>query len=121
MSIVKTPVFLDLDRRRELIFDLNTEALIQGANANIGGLLTKIGEETDPKTGKLREKMDVNLDNLRVYLWAALYRDAHERGELLTIEDVGRLIDRRRKVTLAYFAMRAVLDRYYGREDVPGK
>lgn len=121
MSIVKTPIFLDLDRRRELVFDLNAEALIQGVNADIGGLWTKVGEKKNPKTGKMEDALDVNLENLRTYLWASLYRDARERGELLTLEDVGAFIDRRRKVTLAFIAVRAALDRYYGREDEPGK
>jgi len=116
MSIVKTPIFLDLDRRRELVFDLNTERLIQGVNAEIGGLWTKIGERENPKTGKLEELCDVNLDNLRTYLWACLYRDAHAKGELLTLEDVGAFIDRRKKVTLAYLAVRKALDIYYGRD-----
>lgn len=122
MAIVKTPIYLDLDCRRELVFDLNTEALIQGASKRDASLWTKIGEEKDPKTGELRDKLDVNVENLRTYLWACLYRDTRARGELLTPEDIGAMVGHRKKATLAFLAVRAAMDRYYGKdEDEPGK
>ena len=121
-SIVKSPIFLDLDERRELVFDLNTEALIQGSGKRDVSLWTKIGEEVDPKTGEIKNKFDLETDNLRVYLWACLYRDAQRRGELLTIDDVGALINHRTKATQAFLAVREAMDRYYGKaEGEPGK
>jgi len=122
MAIVKTPVYVELDQRRELVFDLNTEALIQGAGKRDASLWAKIGEVKDEKTGELCDKLDVNVENLRLYLWACLYRDMKDRGELLTVEDVGALIDNRKKATAAFIAVRASMNSYYGRDDEkPGK
>lgn len=122
MAIVKSPIYIDLDRRRELVFDLNTEALIQGANKRDVSLWMKIGEVKDEETGEVKDTLDLNLDNLRVYLWASLYRDSHEKGELLSVDDVGALINHRKKCTAAFLAVREAMNRYYGLgEDEPGK
>jgi hypothetical protein len=118
-TIVRTPVYIELDRRRELVFDLNTEALIQGANPNNLSLWMKIGEKRNEKTGKVEDTLDVNLENLRVYLWACLYRDAREHDEPLTLEDVGAMINTRKRCTNAFLAVRQAMNQYYGHE--PGE
>jgi hypothetical protein len=116
-SILKSPIFVDLDRRRELIFDLNTEALIQGAGKRDSALWTKIGEKKDPKTGEIKDTLDLNVENLRIYLWACLYRDMRANGELLTQDDIGALVNNRRKATAVFLAVREAMSRYYGRDE----
>jgi len=118
-TIVRTPVYIELDRRRELVFDLNTEALIQGANPGDLSLWMKIGEKKDEKTGEVKDTLDVNLQNLRTYLWACLYRDSRENDELLTLEDVGALINTQKRCTIAFLKVRQAMNQYYGHE--PGE
>ncbi len=117
--IQKKPIFVEFDRRRELTFNLNTEILIRGAAEPGASLWQTIGVETDPETGEEKRSLDVNLDNLRVYLWAALQEDAKAHGETLTVEDVGRMVSRRKWVTQAVLQLTAALSAYYG--DDPGE
>ena len=117
MEIVKSPTFIELDRRRELAFNLLTEARIQSKQKPGSSLLESIGEFTDEKTGEVKKKLRLNLENLAVYLWAALYDDAHKRGELLDVEDVGRLINRKKKADAAYDALSAAMRAYYGYDE----
>lgn len=119
-AIVKKPIFLDLDRRRELIFNLNTEKLIQSESKLGNPFVRTIGEEVG-EDGKTRERLELDLEVFGVYLWAALYADAHRNGELLTVEDVGALIDHRDKTAAALVAVRASIDAYYGRGGAPGE
>lgn len=115
MAIVKKPFFVALDRRREVVFNLLTEARIQSQKKLGSSLFHQIGEyELD---GKVYKKLDLNLENFTIYLWAALFEDAHKRGELLTVEDVGHLIDTKRKSEKAYEALSAALLAYYGAEE----
>ncbi len=116
--IQKTPIYIDLDRRRELSFNLNTEILIRGALPAGASLWETIGVEAGAD-GKEKRTLDVNLDNLRVYLWAALQDDAKAAGEKLTLEDVGRMMTRRKWVTQAVVKLTAALAAYYG--DEPGE
>ena len=119
--IDKTPIYIELDRRREVVFNLNTEILIRSACASEDStsLCSTVGERVNPKTGEPERVLDVNLNNLRVYLWAALQQDARARDEKLTIEDVGQLITQRRFVTRALLALTQALKVYYG--DAPGE
>lgn len=114
--IDKTPIYVDFDRRRELAMNLNAEILIRNSAEPGASLWQTIGVETDPETGKEKRTLDVNLDNLRVYLWALLQDDAKARGEKLTIEDVGQMITRRKWVTQAVIAITKALAAYYGDE-----
>jgi hypothetical protein len=116
MAIVKKPIFVELDRRREVRFNLLTEARIQGAKKLGSALWDVVGEYRDA-SGELKKKLNLNLENFSVYLWAALYEDAHRCGELLTVEDVGNLIDHHRKSNAAYDALSLALIGYYGDED----
>jgi hypothetical protein len=68
----------------------------------------------DPKTGETRRTLDVNLENMRLYLWAALQEDAQRAGELLTMEDVGAMLTRRAWVTRAVTSITEALNQYYG-------
>jgi hypothetical protein len=122
MSIVKKPIFVTLDRRRELVFNLLTEARVKGQKLD-SGLWEKIGEYEDPKTGQVKNRLSLNLDNFAVYLWAAIYEDAHKAGELLTVEDVGRLVNTKKKADRAFDALLDALAVYYGddEESEPGK
>jgi hypothetical protein len=117
--IQKKPIFVDFDRRRELTFNLNTEILIRGAVEPGASLWQTIGVEKDAETGEEKRTLDVSLDNLRAYLWAALQEDAKAHGEMLTIEDVGSMITRRKWVTQAVMQLTAALSAYYG--DEPGE
>ena len=120
MSIVlyREPIYVDFDRRREVVFNLNTEILISNAGGKNSSLWETIGETADA-TGKVNKTLDVNLENLCLYLWAALQKDARARGEALTVEDVGNLLTRRKWVTQAVVAIGKALGRYYG--DEPGE
>lgn len=112
--ITKTPIYVDLDRRRELAMNLNTEITIRNTTPG-ASLWETIGVETDAE-GKEKRTLDVNLDNLKVYLWAMLQDDAKGRGEKLTVDDVGKLITRRAWVARAVVAITAALAAYYGDE-----
>jgi hypothetical protein len=112
--ITKKPIYVDMDRRRELCMNLNTEILIRDA-AEPGATIWKtIGVDDAGK-----RTLDVDLGNLRIYLWAMLQDDARARGEKLTVEDVGQLITRRAWVARAVVAVAAALNAYYG--DEPGE
>jgi hypothetical protein len=116
--ISKKPIYVDFGRRRELCMNLNAEILIR--NTAPGATLWEtIGVETDPETGKQKRTLDVNLDNLKVYLWALLQDDARRNGEKLTIDEVGAMITRRVWVTEAVVAITSALAAYYG--DEPGE
>lgn len=117
--IQKTPIYIDLDRRRELRMNLNTEILIRNAAEPGASLWQTIGVETDQETGKEKRTLDVNLENLKVYLWALLQDDAAAAGEKLTIYEVGQLMTRRAWVTQAVIAITKALSAYYG--DEPGE
>ncbi len=110
--IQKMPIYIDLDRRRQLVFNLNTEILIRNAGGQEKGILETIGKNEDDTP-----ILSVNLENLRLYLWAAIQEDA--RLEKLTIEDVGRLIQTRHAATEATGAILSAISAYYG--DGPGE
>jgi len=112
--IQRKPVYIELDRRRQLTFNLNTEIMIRDVSGRGSSLWETVGESKDAETGEVRRTLDVNLDNLRTYLWAALYEDAEKRGEKLTIEDVGRMLSRRKWVTAAVYAISEAMNQYYG-------
>ncbi len=112
--ILKKPVFVDFDRRREVVFNLNTEILIKSAGGKDAALWETIGKRVNSKTHKEENILDVNLENLRLYLWAALQHDARRVGEALTIEDVGALLVKRRWVTQAVKAISEAMRQYYG-------
>ncbi len=112
--IFKKPIFVDFDRRRQLAFNLNTEILIRNAGGKDSSLWETIAETQDPETGKIQRTLDVNVENLRLYLWAALQEDATRRNETLTVEDVGALLTRRKWVTQAVLAITEALNQYYG-------
>ncbi len=119
MSIQKAPIFVDFDRRRTVVFNLNTEILIRNAAAKGTSLWETIGETTDSETGEVKRTLDVNLENLRLYLWAALQDGSQRVGETLTVDEVGALLTKRRWVTQAVVAITAGLNQYYG--DEPGE
>jgi len=120
MQLQTKPIYVELGRRRQIVFDLNTEILIRGAGKGESSLWDTIGEFTDEKSGEIKRKLDVNLENLRVYLWAALAVDSAQNGELLSIEDVGGLIRHRSQVTAAVLAVAEALGQYYG-DGAPGE
>ena len=109
-----TPILITLDRTRELCFDLNAEIMVRNARAAAADLVTDIGTRRNPKTGTEERALQVNLDNLRRYLWAALARDCRRHDELLTLDQVGELIRHRSQVNTALAAVLAALDAYYG-------
>ena len=113
----RKPVFVDLDRRREIVFNLNTEILIREAGKGSESLWEQIGIERDADSGEEKKTLDVNLQNLRVYLWAALQADCRSRGEMLTVEDVGALLTRRKYVTRAVEGISEALQLYYGEDE----
>lgn len=115
-TLTRGPIVVNLDRPREIVFNLNTEVIIQSAGKRGADLWKKIGEEKDPETGELKDALDVNLENLRLYLWAALQDDMRAHGELLTEEQVGGLVSNKRKVTAVLSALVGALNRYYGRD-----
>jgi len=116
MSVVlmKKPIYVDFDRRRQLVFNLNTEILIRNAGGKDSALWETIGERKNPETGETELTLDVNLGTLRLYLWAALQEDAQRHNEGLTVEEVGALLARRKWVTLAVKAITEALGQYYG-------
>lgn len=114
VMLMKKPIFVEFDRRRAVVFNLNTEILIRNAGGKDSSLWETIGEAKDPETGEIKRTLDVNLANLRLYLWAALQEDAHRRGETLTLEDVGALLAKRKWVTQAVVAISDALNQYYG-------
>jgi hypothetical protein len=119
MSIQKAPIFVDFDRRHQVVFNLNTEILIRNAGGKDSNLWETIGQRKNAKTGETEKLLDVNLENLRLYLWAALQEGSQRAGETLTIEDVGALLTRRKWVTRAVVAIGDALKQYYG--DEPGE
>lgn len=118
VTILKAPIFVDFDRRRQVVFNLNTEILIRNAGGKDSSLWETIGETKDADS-KISRTLDVNIENLRMYLWAAFQEDARARGESLTIDDVGALLTRRKWVTQAVVAITQALNQYYG--DEPGE
>jgi hypothetical protein len=116
--IQKSPIFIELDRRREVIFNLNTEILIRGSEAAGKTVLETIGHKPGPD-GKPVPVLSVNPENLRVYLWAGLQEDARRQNEKITAEEVGRLLTSKKNVTEAVGAVLVALHRYYG--DEPGE
>jgi hypothetical protein len=114
VSILKKPIYVDFDRRRQIVFNLNTEILIRQQGAGESSLWSTIGERENPKTGAVERMLDVNLENLRLYLWATLQPDAASHDEQLTLEDVGALLTRRKWVTRAVLAITEALSQYYG-------
>lgn len=112
--LFKKPIHVDLDRRRQVVFNLNTEILIRNAGGKDSALWETVAETLDPETGKVSRTLDVNIENLRLYLWAALQEDAQRHGEQLTVEDVGAVLSRRKWVTTAVVAITEALQQYYG-------
>jgi hypothetical protein len=119
VTILKAPIFVDFDRRRQVVFNLNTEILIRNAGGKDSSIWETIGETKDAETGVVKRTLDVNVENLRMYLWAAFQEDARAHSESLTMEDVGALLTRRKWVTQAVVAITAGLNQYYG--DEPGE
>ncbi len=117
--IQKTPIFVDLDRRHRVVFNLNTEILIRGAGKRNASIFETIGEETDPETGEIKRVLDVDVENLRVYLWAAIQEDAQRHNETLSLEDVGALLTNKSRISNAVVAVTRALAAYYG--DEPGE
>jgi hypothetical protein len=116
--IQKAPIFVDLDRRRTVVFNVNTEILIRNAGGKDASLWETIGETKDAD-GNINRTLDVNLENLRLYLWAALQDGLQRAGETLTVDEVGALLTRRKWVTQAVVAITRALNQYYG--DEPGE
>ena len=115
MQLDPSPVLLSLGgRQRELRFTLNSELIIRANCAADSLLWEKVGVTTDPETGEERPALDVNLQNLRTYLWAALQWDMRKSGQLLTLEEVGELLDTRESVVAALEALSRAIARYYG-------
>lgn len=110
-----TPIYAELDARRRLEFNLNTEILIRKHVASGSGLWDSVGEFVDTD-GKRKVRHDINLENLRVYLWATLAEAARIDGDpfSLSLEDVGMLIRHKRKATHAFIAVSQTLKQYYG-------
>ena len=115
--IHKMPIYIDLDRRRQVIFNLNTEIVIRNAGGNGKGVLETIGKNVNKETGDEELVLGVNSENLRLYLWAAIQEDG--KGDRLTVEDVGRLIDSKKSATAATSAILTAIAAYYG--DEPGE
>jgi hypothetical protein len=114
VTLFKKPIFVEFDRRRQLVFDLNTEIIIRQAGGENSSLWQTIGERTDPKTGKVEHTLDVNLENLRLYLWAAMQEDAKANGQTLALDEVGTMLKRRKWVIKAVEAITEALRQYYG-------
>jgi hypothetical protein len=117
--IKKLPLYVDLDRRRELTFNLNTEITICSAGGQGARVLETVGTNHNEETGEDEPILRVNGENLRLYLWAALLADAQRQNEKLTIEDVGGLIDNSQAATDAAAKVLIGLNQYYG--DQPKK
>ena len=113
VTLIRKPIFVDFDRRRQIVFNLNTEILIRNAGGENSSLWSTIGERQNAE-GKMERVLDVNLENLRLYLWAALQEDASRHSETITVEDVGALLARRKWVTHAVVAITEALGQYYG-------
>lgn len=114
--IQKTPIFVELDRRRRLTMNLNTEILIRTAGGAGKALLGTVGKRKDEATGEDVPVLGVDLENLRLYLWAALQADAAEHGEVMTQDEVGALMTKRKHVTEALAALMVAIAQYYGDE-----
>lgn len=117
--IQKAPIYIDLDRKREVLFNLNTEILIRGTAAAGKTILETIGKRRNEETGEDEPVLSVNPENLRVYLWAGLQEDARRHDEKMTLEEVGRLLASKRQVTEAVAAVLVAVNQYYGEE--PGE
>jgi hypothetical protein len=105
-----TPVTLSLGERTfTLRFNLNAALLIREAGKDGADVWEQIGEKPVPKgapKGTEPEKLfRVDYEKLRVYLWAMLQDGANKRGEELTIEAVGELIEQRDDVMCAAAAV----------------
>jgi hypothetical protein len=112
--LFKKPIYLDLDRRRRVVFNLNTEILIRNGGGKESSLWETIAETKDPETGEVRRTLDVNVENLRLYLWAALNAAAEHSGDVLALDEVGALLSHRSQVTSAVVAITEALRQYYG-------
>lgn len=120
--IQKTPIFIDLDRRRRVVFNLNTEILIRSAGKRNASIFETIGEAKDPETGETKRSLDVDVENLRVYLWAAIQEDAERHNETLSLADVGALLTNKIRIGKAVVAVTRGLAAYYGDgPDEPGE
>ena len=117
--IQKMPIYIDLDRKRRIIFNLNTEILIRNGGGDGKGILETIGVRPNKDTGKDEPILRVNPENLRLYLWAAIQEDGKSTADKLTLEDVGRLINSKRAATDATGAIITAIAAYYG--DEPGE
>jgi hypothetical protein len=117
-TLLKSPIFVDFDRRRQVVFNLNTEILIRAAGGKRASLWETVGEQVNA-AGETERLLDVNLENLRLYLWAALQEDALRHDQLMTLTDVGAILARRKWVTKAVVAVGEALKQYYG--DDPGE
>jgi hypothetical protein len=114
--IEKMPIYVTLGRRRELTMNLNTEIVIKTAGGT-RGLFDTIGKRVNEE-GEEEPILEVNAENLRIYLWAMILPDAKAHGEKLTVEDVGALITRKRLAAEAVAAVSLALARYLGDDPV---
>ncbi len=92
-QIDKSPVYLDLDQRRRIEFNLNAANMIRKHTAPGASPWEKIGE-VEVK-GEVRPQYDINGEALQVYLWACLNVGERLDGTPfnLSIEQVGDLIN----------------------------
>ncbi len=115
----KSPVYLALDTRRRIEFNLNAANMIKKHTEPGSSLWEKVSEVL--VDGNPKVQYDINGDALQVYLWACLNVGERLDGKPfnLSIEEVGDLINSKRKSTRAYLGIQSLLARYYG--DDPGE
>ncbi|MGA7887610.1 MAG: hypothetical protein WCA44_17890 [Acidobacteriaceae bacterium] len=107
-----TPVFIDLDKRRRLAMNVNTEILIKKAGGLDAPLVDTIGKRRNETTGEDEAVLEVNIENVRLYLWACL--QSANPAEALTLEEVGALMRKRSKIAEAIAALVVLRAQYYG-------
>ena len=115
-----TPIFMDLGdgRRRRLAMNANTEILIKRAGGCDVSLVDTVGKRHNEATGEDETVLDVNVENVRLYLWACLQSAAP--SDPLTQEEVGALLTKRSMIGEAIAALLILRTQYYG-EDPKGE
>lgn len=109
-TLSRAPIYAKLDRPRELRFNLNSAILLRDAGFDAKPITVKEGE--DERGGHYR----VDLASLRAHLWAALQFDAHRKGEELTIEQAGELLDENDDIVPVVGLVQQALLRFFGQE-----
>jgi hypothetical protein len=102
MKLHRTPVFLELDRPRRIVFNMHVRAQMEEMESRGELNISEIFQEHD---GQRR----LNWTHAMRFLTVALREDAHAHGEDLSVEDVEREIDSV-PVALAYVSQ--VFDEY---------